>query len=321
MFKKIYIYCPTTQTATGGTELLHQLSYKLTMFHCENYLIYNGIYENSPIQKAFSKYNCSVASSVDDSRDNLLIVPETGIKFLYSFKNIKKSIWWESVDNYTGSRKQKTDFLRYLRNTYRFLHDRKNFKNIIHFVQSQYAREWLETYWDVKQELIISLSDYLSDAFINNAITSNIKKNDIVFYNPKKGFEFTTKIIQAMPKTSFVPIKNMTSDQVANLMLEGKIYIDFGNHPGKDRMPREAAISKCIIITGKMGAAANSVDIPIDEKYKIPSKDENIFDIVKLIKQSLINYECYVNDFAVYRSLIMKEEEEFEKQIFSFFVK
>jgi len=42
-----------------------------------------------------------------------------------------------------------------------------------------------------------------------------------------------------------------------------KLYVDFGKHPGKDRMPREAAVHGCCIITGRRGAAGNPFDIPI----------------------------------------------------------
>lgn len=51
-------------------------------------------------------------------------------------------------------------------------------------------------------------------------------------------------------------------------MSKSKVYIDFGNHPGKDRIPREAAISGCIVITGKRGAAAFAEDVCIPETYK-----------------------------------------------------
>lgn len=52
-------------------------------------------------------------------------------------------------------------------------------------------------------------------------------------------------------------------------MDESMIYIDFGEHPGKDRIPREAAMRDLIVITGRDGAAVNDVDVSIPKKYKI----------------------------------------------------
>lgn len=54
----------------------------------------------------------------------------------------------------------------------------------------------------------------------------------------------------------WVPLIGMTTEEMRSCMSKSKVYIDFGNHPGKDRIPREAAISGCIVITGKRGAAA-----------------------------------------------------------------
>lgn len=50
---------------------------------------------------------------------------------------------------------------------------------------------------------------------------------------------------------NFKPIINMTRDEVIRELQRAKVYIDFGNHPGKDRIPREAAILGCCAIVGK----------------------------------------------------------------------
>ena len=47
----------------------------------------------------------------------------------------------------------------------------------------------------------------------------------------------------------------MTSKEVQELLSKCKVYIDFGHFPGKDRVPREAAMCNCCIITGKYGAS------------------------------------------------------------------
>jgi len=54
------------------------------------------------------------------------------------------------------------------------------------------------------------------------------------------------------------------------------MYIDFGTHPGKDRIPREAALRNCIVLTNRNGAADNNVDVPIPNEYKIHSVLSNL---------------------------------------------
>ena len=44
--------------------------------------------------------------------------------------------------------------------------------------------------------------------------------------------------------------------------------MDFGFHPGQDRLPREAAILKNCIITNKEGSAAIFQDVPIADEFK-----------------------------------------------------
>ena len=80
-------------------------------------------------------------------------------------------------------------------------------------------------------------------------------KENIILYNRSKGYHLTKKIIKRLPEFTFIPLINCTREQLSALFSKSKIYIDFGNHPGKDRMPREAALNNCCIIVGKNGAA------------------------------------------------------------------
>ena len=98
-------------------------------------------------------------------------------------------------------------------------------------------------------------------------------------------------------------------------MCSSKVYIDFGNHPGKDRIPREAATCGCLIVTGTKGAAANDYDVCIPRKYKFDDKDENISKIVAQIQDLLENYSNYRKDYDLYRKSILSEEDTFEKEI------
>ena len=50
-------------------------------------------------------------------------------------------------------------------------------------------------------------------------------------------------------------------------------YIDFGPHPGMDRLPREAALAGCIVITNREGAAAHDEDVPLPPEYKFRKFD------------------------------------------------
>jgi hypothetical protein len=187
----------------------------------------------------------------------------------------------------------------------------------INLAQSQYAFTHLR-----EKELrnILFLSDYLNDQFLSIK-TDKGNKEDFVAYNSSKGFKFTRELIKAIPNIKFVPIKNMTRDEVIKLLQRAKVYIDFGNHPGKDRIPREAAILGCCVITGKRGGAAFYEDVSIPKEYKFDDVKKNIPAILDKIKDCFDNFEERYKDFDYYRQIIKEEPHKFIDDLRSIFVK
>jgi hypothetical protein len=108
---------------------------------------------------------------------------------------------------------------------------------------------------------------------------------------------------------------------VIKTLQKAKVYIDFGNHPGKDRIPREAAILGCCVITGKRGSAAFFEDVPIPDEYKFEDKEKNIPKIIDKIKDCLENYEKRYEDFDYYREVIKNEPQKFIEDLRKIFIK
>jgi len=132
---------------------------------------------------------------------------------------------------------------------------------------------------------------------------------------------FTRKIIKFAKDITFVPIENMTREEVINLLKKSKVYIDFGNFPGPERIPKEAAILGCCVITGKRGSAAFFEDVPIPEEYKFEDKEENIPKIIEKIKDCFENFEERYKDFEYYRNVIKNEPQKFIEDLKKIFVK
>ena len=107
----------------------------------------------------------------------------------------------------------------------------------------------------------------------------------------------------------------MTPEEVNENLRSAKLYIDFGNHPGKDRIPREAAMCGCCIITGKNGAAQFFEDVAINDEYKFDAIDKNIPSILNKMHYIIDNYDTEINKFAGYRNKIMNEQSVFENEI------
>lgn len=317
---EIYVISPA-HVATGGTELLQQLCKALRDFQLKSSMVYTEEFKNSPVSEKFKMYNNPIAREVVDIEDNVVVIPETRVEYARKYKKAKIIIWWLSVDNYSGSGKVQYDFLHTIVYKYRDWKNSKIFGTCQHLVQSEYARLYLINEKKIDENQIFYLSDYLNKAYLSDLNIQNYKKENNILYNPKKGFEFTKQLKEAVPEYNWIPLQGYTPDEMKEIMKRSKVYIDFGNHPGKDRIPREAAICGCCVITGKSGAAKNQIDIPINSKYKFDESIENIDSIHKMIDECMNHFEENTRKFEEYRKIIMSEEERFKNDVAKIFVK
>jgi hypothetical protein len=318
---KIYVCCPA-DFISGGPELLHQLVCHLNKLGLRAFIYYYDKKEDTLPHKMYAGYNNQYVDHVEDKQENIIITPEVNTSILYDYKNIQKVIFWLSVDNYyevfyaTGKIKKMLKYILRRPASIKFYEFEKN-ENISHFVQSEYAKQHLLS---KEIENINFLGDYLNDLFIKKQLNNiECKKENIVVYNPEKGIEFTNKIINLNKEIKFVPVKNMTRAEVVNLFSSAKVYIDFGNHPGKDRIPREAAISGCCIITNKQGSAKYD-DVAIRDEFKFDNNDSDIPEIVAKINDCLVDYITNIAKFEEYRNIIQNEKNAFINNIKNIFI-
>ncbi|MCB2357868.1 hypothetical protein [Clostridium estertheticum] len=330
-YKKIFIACPE-KTKTGGTELLHQLAFQLNELDVCCYMFYYNATDNTPMNVAFKQYNAKYVTGIDskdNNEENLMIVPEVKTSLIYKYSKMKSVIWWLSVDNYISAIYDKLGISKQiLKNIGRKLCGRKivNIKliektkhafsfakqdaRIFHLCQSYYAMDFLEKQNVTNKQY---LSDYINQIYLTNSL--NLKKENIVLYNPKKGAKFTEIIRNSSKKLNWVPLVNLSNEEVKELLYRSKVYIDFGNHPGKDRFPREAAACGCCIITGKLGSAKFEEDIPIPGEFKFEDNISEISSIVSKINICLTDYENQVKKIKNYRDYISGEKETFKNDV------
>lgn len=298
--ERVVVLCPG-EVVSGGPEALHQLGATLCSLGVNAAICY------FPFEKQFStppdqyrKYGVPVCI-FDDIGDAAVVIPEARTGFSKLFRNDQVWIWWLSVDNYKNGKHQKDN------TRYRTLNE---IRCLRHLSQSAYASDFL-----LKNGISsYPLSDYLSHHHARAHSTENPRER-IVLYNPKKGWETTKAIIARLPHEQFVPIDNMSPDLVVESLCRAALYIDFGQHPGKDRIPREAAMAGACVITGRRGAAGNSVDIPIPEKYKIDEQKTNFLDIAcAMIVDTLDHFPKHSQAFEAYRNWISQEQDVFVQQ-------
>lgn len=302
----VYIICPAS-IQSGGPELLHQLGYKLNILGIEASMYYmNKKGGLDPVCEAYRKYNVPYSDTISEETDTVIIIPETGLHLLNFVKNFKCVIWWMSVD-YAMCGDEKIDYI-------------KKSSNVYHLVQSQYALEFLNDNLKIKDR-VFYLSDYLNSVFLGSDLTvEDNERENIVVFNPKKGANATANVIFSSDyRIKWQALRGLTPDKMRETLRKAKVYIDFGEHPGKDRIPREAAMCGCCIITNRNGSAANDIDVPIADTYKF---DNNVSPklVVQCINDIFENYSEKKKDFIPYVNKISNEFIEFEKDIVKFFI-
>lgn len=193
---------------------------------------------------------------------------------------------------------------------------RREDHRLFHFYQATYIQSYL---YKQKFDRVIRLTDYINPEILNNVDTTNKKKEDIILYNPSKGIRYTKKLMKKIPGYKFIALKGFTREQLNELFDKAKLYIDFGPFPGKDRLPREAAIHNCCIITGRFGASGFFEDVPIYGQYKFDMLHPNYNSIKERIDYIFAHYDECIKDFAYMRDVIKHEQENFYREIDNIF--
>lgn len=348
---KIYILAPSN-SATGGPECLHQLGYNLKkIFNLKNiFMVYLPLNDSNPVHKNYRHYGLKNLRNITDNQNNILIIPEhySFLKFSLKFKKITKVIWWLSIDNYFAFkfREENSKYLRsfikipfnlissinrlinynfgiltyhdYLKLFYSFINigkQREIHQASFHLAQSYYAYNFLKE----KLKNVKLLYDYQNQKIIKNSKRNEIKKQNYICYSHKSNSFLD--LIRSQSKEKFIKLENLSSNQIIKVFKKTKIYIDFGYHPGKDKMPREAVLFNNCVITNKKGSAKNNNDIPIKKSFKHDEKARNICAIKSQINKVLINYEKEIKKFKIYKKQVLLEEEKFKYQIRKIFYK
>jgi hypothetical protein len=317
--RRVTVCCPSS-IVTGGPEALHQLVDALRSFGHDAHIAYYPFDGSFECPEPYRRYNAPQARLTDDIGD-LVIVPETATYLLLGIRNADVGVWWLSVDNYLG-KVRKPEAVDLLAQTWRLLRRRKlpiwRMRGFRHFAQSQYAHEFLSR----SGILAPLLSDYLGAEHLERPaiLLADGSRRDIVAYNPRRGLDRTRRLREANPDVTFVPIEEMTNREVRNLLATAKVYVDFGNHPGKDRLPREAAIAGCCVVTGRQGAANNGEDIPVSDEYKLcDATDAYIRAFTPLVQSIFADFPGHASRFAAYRQAIISEPDIFRGQVLAIF--
>lgn len=99
------------------------------------------------------------------------------------------------------------------------------------------------------------------------------------------------------------------------LLRQCKVYIDFGQHPGMDRIPREAAACGCLVLVGERGSASYFNDVPLPAEYKIDLRNPDMDALVLKINKMLANYDGLFGSVSRMRENVLTGRDRFNYQV------
>lgn len=245
--------------ATGGPEATHQLSDALLEQGFDARLVYfkwpdlaRGPLVEFPAYEAFApeyaRYKVNLARRAPDEEGTVIVLPETAVHLVPFYQKAKVLVWWLSVDNAFGALSGVN--LNYLRRP-----------NVFHASQSRYAEKFCEA---LQLNHIGMLSDYTVDLTEYADPMPMEQRPKIVAFNarPDKVIADLPAIGEAIanldPEIRLIAIHGLSRPQVAAVFAQAQVYVDLGNFPGKDRMPREAMSMGGRALVAHAGAGAET---------------------------------------------------------------
>lgn len=309
--KRYYIFTPPHHFR--GPELAHQMCHELLLQNRQAWMYYIKSPNKEPIDipsnERYRKYGTSHTLNMAEVEQtgSVIIVPEACATWVFAYQKCKKVLWWMSVDNFIIN-EELVGF---------DIFDSLKQEVSLHLVQSQYAYQYL-LQRGISSKDILYVSDYIGENYGRFQLPETYRKN-IALYNPRKGnSQAMQPLIDQTNWLKWIPLRNYTEEEMIALMEISKLYIDFGTHPGKDRIPREAASCGCCIVTNRKGSANFYEDIPIPDCYKINNNPIDYTQTAQLLLDICMHWGEHNRQFDYYRQSIASEREKFSKDVKKF---
>ncbi|MBP2436507.1 hypothetical protein [Microbacterium amylolyticum] len=335
-FDIVYVYYPRG-LATGGPEALHQLVDSLRRQGREAYLVAVPGTERAPRAQRYAHYDAPEAPRVVDSAGTAVVVPETQALLLKGLRRATGFVWWLSIDyaprfvierarsstlpiERTRSSRAPLLQARFVKRALRGILTGEDaiLRRAGHLAQSHYA--WSHVFAHLGRPGTI-VSDYTPITPLPEDEITTDGRIPRITYNPAKSREIMTEFARRWPGIELLPLQGMTGDEVADALRTSLVYLDLGTHPGKDRMPREAAALGAIVLVANRGAAANGVDVPIPSVHKVEVLPDVVLNAKRALDTVFTDPAAALAAQAEYRARVAGEREAFDDEVAAAFIR
>jgi hypothetical protein len=330
----VYVLYPRG-VRTGGPEAMHQLVDSLRRQGREAYLVPRPGTAAADRVAAYDAYDAPEAPEVRDVEGAAVVTAEDAPMLLSAVRRAQPYVWWLSVDNSTRFRDERRLLnratvapiggrdaararaamlwheLQRRRSGETALLDRVN-----HLAQSQFAWSYLFSRLSV---LPSKLTDYTDLSSFSDS--PPVDRDRSIAYNPTKSRELMDSIRQRLPDVRYVKLENLDRRGLLDALEGVAVYLDLGNHPGKDRLPREAALCGAVTIVARRGAGAFYEDVPLGEDHKVSPVGGVVDNALTAVARVLGDTTVHRRAQDGYRQVIRRERATFDAEVARVFLR
>lgn len=147
------------------------------------------------------------------------------------------------------------------------------------------------------------------------ALGSVTKRRNVITFNGAKGRWKLRELQPLLPDVEFRAIEGMTYAQVCHALAESSLYVELGHLPGRDRLPREAALVGTPTVMLARGAGFCWNDFPIGEKYRIPYTVDWAHRMAPVIRDALSDSTDISTAQEPFREWVAGEKVRYEQAV------
>jgi hypothetical protein len=326
------VVCPTN-TISGGTNSLHLLCASLNINGYSSEMYYYP-YKKEFEENAFIKsFNVPNTLRILDNKDTVVIVPETLTNFLLQFNLAKKVIYWLSINFFI-----KCSAFRFPLNikpirkiiSLKVFHNNNNFFDIIKEKIYKWSKKklpiWNSKYFHISNSCYAA--SYLKCFGVNNifilhnpvrqefySYPVNPQRMRLILFGPKTSNNIVKYIQRKFPEYRCIKLKRLQPDEVVELMRKAVVFVELGYHQGRDRMPREAVLSGCVVLISNRGSACFYEDVPMKKYYRIDIIQGFKKELFDKIADIINNYSFHYMEMQDYIFQLQKEHLQFHDKV------
>jgi len=165
----------------------------------------------------------------------------------------------------------------------------------------------------VDKENIIMIREPIEEEFLTNAVKiDNRMKIDAIAWNCRKAYPMAFKLVNMLRKRGFAvfELMNVGKDSMIKILMETKLFLDIGVHPGRDRPPREAVALNNIVVVNNHGGCYYFDDCMVPEEFVWNCYFDcriNYRKCIEKIEHYLENFDYYIKKFYNFKQYILQE--------------